>query len=81
MSKGCPGCGKKRGAFILYEQTETHMRAETFEGKQVNKGGFVAIVKTAANGRCSLCGHGCRRVSQYDSEVETPDPLAKKFVE
>ncbi len=76
--KHCPGCGS-HSAHIVYEQLERFTRCETFEGKQLKKGGFKEIYQTAKNGRCSECGHGCRRVSQYDENIETPNPIAMGF--
>lgn len=74
----CPGCGSKK-AHIIYEQIERFGRCETFDGKQLKKGGFLSIVQAPKNGRCSECGHGCRRVSQYDATIATPKPIAMGF--
>lgn len=70
----CPGCGSKK-AHIVYDQVECFTRCETFAGKQLPKGGFKQIIHTARNGRCSLCDYNCRRASQYDANIETPNPL------
>lgn len=74
----CPGCKSKK-AHVIYEQVETFTRCETFAGKQLKKGGFKEIFRTAKNGRCSACGYGIRRASQYDEIIETPNPIRMMF--
>lgn len=74
----CPGCGSS-SAHIVYLQLERFTRCETFDGKQLKKGGFLSIVQAPRNGRCSECGHGCRRASGYNDQVETPNPIAMRF--
>ncbi len=69
----CPGC-KSYTAHIVYEQIERFTRCETFDGEQLPKGGFKEIYQTARNGRCSKCGHNCRRASAYDENIAAPKP-------